>query len=342
MLRSRSVSLLAVALLHTSALVSAQPPATDVPATGQLLIVTEPAGAAVTVDGRDVGTSPATVADLLPGSHLVIVTWPDGRRADQVADVEAGRSALVRMVAPAAPPAPGPAPDAAAGAPSPPVATPPVATAPSPVDAPTAAPGPAAPSASTVATAPSSAPLAPSELEAEPAAEEPEQGVVRRNEPFEATGFPGLIGSALGVELVAALYFVSPSDPRVTGTPANARVVFDWAPAPSWALLFALDTSTGGLGGGVAINMPSWLPLSYDVAIAIQPRLELMAHWLYDGIGLSGTVLARLAISPFPHFLLIGSIGVDVTGVIDIDSQDLVGGVYFGLAGGGGIEWAFY
>jgi hypothetical protein len=62
--------------------------------TGQLQISTQPSGARVTVDGIPRGTSPITVADLLPGEHTVVVD-NDGSTTKQTVQVEAGATASV-------------------------------------------------------------------------------------------------------------------------------------------------------------------------------------------------------------------------------------------------------
>lgn len=66
---------------------------------GQIVVMTEPVGAQISVDGRSAGTSPVTVRDLMPGVHLVTAVMPDGRRIDQTVEIEAGRSSLVRFPA---------------------------------------------------------------------------------------------------------------------------------------------------------------------------------------------------------------------------------------------------
>jgi len=59
------------------------------PTTGGLLVRTEPPGAMVTVDRVSRGASPATIGNLSPGDHTVVVT-ADGVSVDQVVNVEAG------------------------------------------------------------------------------------------------------------------------------------------------------------------------------------------------------------------------------------------------------------
>ena len=59
------------------------------PTTGGLIVRTEPAGAMVTVDRVSRGASPATIGNLAPGDHTVVVS-ADGVSVDQVVTVEAG------------------------------------------------------------------------------------------------------------------------------------------------------------------------------------------------------------------------------------------------------------
>src|SRR5262245_23299667 len=60
------------------------------PVTGVLSVVTDPIGARVSVDGRSVGVSPATVDALSPGEHNVIVTSDTGS-SERTVTVGAGR-----------------------------------------------------------------------------------------------------------------------------------------------------------------------------------------------------------------------------------------------------------
>jgi len=66
--------------------------ARSVATTGGLIVRTEPAGALVTVDGVKRGASPATIAELAPGEHTVVVS-ADGTSVDQNVMVEAGVTA---------------------------------------------------------------------------------------------------------------------------------------------------------------------------------------------------------------------------------------------------------
>jgi PEGA domain-containing protein len=65
---------------------------------GELLVRTEPPGASVTVDGRSVGRSPVSVADLAPGPHTVVLGNQSGSVTERVL-IEPGRatSLLVPM-----------------------------------------------------------------------------------------------------------------------------------------------------------------------------------------------------------------------------------------------------
>ena len=60
--------------------------------TGELLVRTEPLGAAVTVDGTFVGRSPVSVSDLTPGTHTVVMQNDVGTQTERVI-IENGRTA---------------------------------------------------------------------------------------------------------------------------------------------------------------------------------------------------------------------------------------------------------
>lgn len=60
--------------------------------TGELLVRTDPMGAAVTVDGKYVGRSPVSVPDLEPGTHTVVMQSDLGTQTERVI-IENGRTA---------------------------------------------------------------------------------------------------------------------------------------------------------------------------------------------------------------------------------------------------------
>jgi hypothetical protein len=62
------------------------------PATGELLVRTDPIGASVTVDGKYVGRSPVSVPDLAPGTHTVVMQNDSGTQTERVI-IENGRTA---------------------------------------------------------------------------------------------------------------------------------------------------------------------------------------------------------------------------------------------------------
>ena len=64
----------------------------DAKPTGELLVRTEPLGAAVTVDGKYVGRSPVSVPDLAPGTHTVVMQNDMGTQTERVI-IENGRTA---------------------------------------------------------------------------------------------------------------------------------------------------------------------------------------------------------------------------------------------------------
>src|SRR5688572_10676220 len=69
--------------------------------TGELLVRTDPIGAAVTVDGNYVGRSPVSVPDLAPGTHTVVMQNEMGTQTERVI-IENGRTAsLVVSMSPA-------------------------------------------------------------------------------------------------------------------------------------------------------------------------------------------------------------------------------------------------
>jgi PEGA domain-containing protein len=78
---------------QTSQFIELSAAATTTPAgNGELLVRTEPPGASVTVDGRSVGRSPVSVAELAPGSHTVVLTNQSGSVTERVL-IEPGRTA---------------------------------------------------------------------------------------------------------------------------------------------------------------------------------------------------------------------------------------------------------
>ena len=77
---------------QTSQFIELSAPAATVAGNGELLVRTEPPGAAVTVDGRNVGRSPVSVAELAPGPHTVILTGQSGTVTERVL-IEPGRTA---------------------------------------------------------------------------------------------------------------------------------------------------------------------------------------------------------------------------------------------------------
>ena len=92
--------------LLASAIAVAQesPPAADprVPALGQLVVFTDPPGAEVIIDGAALGPAPLTARDLLPGTHLVQVSWPEGTATVSAVVLE-GTSTPLRLRTPLAP-----------------------------------------------------------------------------------------------------------------------------------------------------------------------------------------------------------------------------------------------
>jgi PEGA domain-containing protein len=94
---------------QTSLVVDVSAPAPPAAGNGELLVRTEPPGASVNVDGRSVGRSPVSVAELAPGPHTVILTGQSGSVTERVL-IEPGRTASLLV-----PMGDRPAPGSAAG-----------------------------------------------------------------------------------------------------------------------------------------------------------------------------------------------------------------------------------
>jgi hypothetical protein len=67
----------------------------ETPSSGSLLIQSDPAGARVSVDGVDHGVAPASVADLAPGEHEVVLQADGGPAVRQKVVIQAGVTSSV-------------------------------------------------------------------------------------------------------------------------------------------------------------------------------------------------------------------------------------------------------
>ncbi|MEO6239149.1 MAG: PEGA domain-containing protein, partial [Vicinamibacterales bacterium] len=67
----------------------------ETPSSGSLLVQSDPAGARVSVDGVDHGLAPATVADLAPGEHEVVLQADGGPAVRQRVVIQAGVTSSV-------------------------------------------------------------------------------------------------------------------------------------------------------------------------------------------------------------------------------------------------------
>jgi hypothetical protein len=128
--RSRYLTCLSTLLLLAASTARAQ-------STGDLVIVSNPPGADIRIDGESAGRAPVT-RHLMPGDHLVEASWPGQPPVSELAKVLAGRSNLLQLHLPGAAPTPVAAPPSA----PPPPAAPPQAAPPPP---PPAAPPPPMP-----------------------------------------------------------------------------------------------------------------------------------------------------------------------------------------------------
>ena len=84
----RVIPLMITAGVQTSQYVELQ----GVAKTGGLEITSDPAGARITIDGRPRGTTPATITDLSPGDHTVVLE-AGGRKNSQTIRIQAGITA---------------------------------------------------------------------------------------------------------------------------------------------------------------------------------------------------------------------------------------------------------
>ena len=91
---AREITLELTAVTPTAPAGRASPPGA---ATGSVLVETRPTGAAVTIDGRSVGTAPVRVPELTPGSHTVRVSLAGHKAVTTTAVVRAGQQTLVRL-----------------------------------------------------------------------------------------------------------------------------------------------------------------------------------------------------------------------------------------------------
>jgi hypothetical protein len=78
----------------------------ETPSSGSLLIQSDPSGARVSVDGVDHGLAPASVADLAPGEHEVVLQGDGGPAVRQKVLIQAGVTSSV--LAPVSTATPGP------------------------------------------------------------------------------------------------------------------------------------------------------------------------------------------------------------------------------------------
>jgi hypothetical protein len=119
-------------------------PAPAVPQLGNLVVVTDPGGADVVVDGKVLGKAPLAAQNLTAGDHNVVARFVNGTTASGVAHVVAGSSAVLQLKGPPAPVvAPAPVVTPAPG--TPPSGTPPSGMAPGAAPGTTPAPAPGTP-----------------------------------------------------------------------------------------------------------------------------------------------------------------------------------------------------
>jgi hypothetical protein len=67
----------------------------ETPSVGSLIVQSDPPGARVTVDGVDRGAAPASIADLTPGEHEVVLQAEGGTPVRQKVNIQAGVTASI-------------------------------------------------------------------------------------------------------------------------------------------------------------------------------------------------------------------------------------------------------
>src|SRR5260370_23125912 len=78
-------------------------PTPAAPQVGNVVVVTEPGGADVFIDGKALGKAPLAAQNLTAGDHNVVVRFANGQSASGVAHVLAGASAVPQLKAPPSP-----------------------------------------------------------------------------------------------------------------------------------------------------------------------------------------------------------------------------------------------
>lgn len=336
-----------VCIAAVSSVARAQDAAAD---TGQILVVTEPAAAHVFVDGRDVGAAPVSVPALVPGAHLVVAIADDGTRVEQVVEIVTGRSTLVQIPIPAAaPPSTAPSPSLGSTEAESDTATATAATS----SASTSTPDDTATSAP-VATTTAPRELAATDLASPSASAAPTGEEHVEDEPIAATGFPGLLGLTLGARIDVPVYVVNPvqvaSDPTCgarcgssSPTIATGRLSVELGIDPAFELVTAIDLGSGAFALGAAANLPGYIPLTRELAIALQPHLQGLVYYHPGGaVLLSAEASLRVGFAPIPNLIIGAEVGVIVLGALPFKGSPVNEGAYVGPIFGGGVEWAFY
>lgn len=276
---------------------------------GQLIVLTEPPGGVVTVDGTKVGTAPVTVKDLLPGKHLVAAD--NGKETlHQVVEIKAGESQLITL-------------KFAAGALAP---TPPPASTPATRAAPP--PAPAEPS-----------PLAPAAKPAEVAANAPVPQQIHREEAeLRHPSFPGLVHPiSPGVRFDGIAILSSPDKGGLGG-----RLRMESTLSRTISLSLDVYLPNKAVGPVVSIHLPRYLPLGPTSRLALQPRLNVLLYVPSEkGLFVGAEAELRLGLALVRNLIVGIETGVTMLGVMPIAETPYVSGVYVGLLFGGGVQWVF-
>jgi hypothetical protein len=331
---------------------------------GQLVIVTDPAGARISVDGRFIGLAPLTIPDLIPGDHLVSAAFESGQHTDEIAHVVAGESHVVRLAlggtagAPQAPPA------SSAPPPSPTQATPvqqPTTQgsattggsawvgvpSPSPTTTPPASETPVTPAAPSVSAPEQPAATQPTVVAptTTPSLFTPTPALVlhREAEPLEADAPPvaNHMNLGLGVDLMLYGRVLRVDGNGAGGT--STRIRFDAMFTRVVGVQVLFYTAAPSAGAGLVLAVPS---ISIGSRFTISPRFALNFFAGPTLLAASTDLEARASLAIIRHLSVFAGFGGSLVfaagsrGPISRYS-DLAVGLYMGGYLTGGVQWVF-
>jgi hypothetical protein len=332
---------------------------------GQLIIVSEPSGAQVSIDGRLIGTAPVTVPDLLPGDHLVTIVASNGSRAEQIATVAAGESRVVRISVGAPPVNPAPTAPSSQPVPQPAPATPaPNANLTEPTNAAPPSTGTTVPLGtvavlSSESTPPSPTPPAP----APDAVTQPGPPIAnpslfttagpaltlhRETEPLDADVAPVSAHMSLGAG-VDLMYYGSVARLENTGRDGTAaRIRIDTMLTRVVGVQILMYTPAISFGAGVILGYPT---ISIGSRVGISPRFTINFMGGPNVLFMNTDLETRVSIALVRHLSLFAGLGGSMALAVGFvrTAPDAYGysftreaaGLYLGFYGSGGVQWVF-